>query len=219
MSALIARLDVDQVDWVGTSLGGHIGMEIAALSGTPIRRLVLNDFGARVGAAALQRISSYVINGGRLRFATLDEAEAHLRKIFAPFGALTDEQWRHMVEHTAVDAGDGLLRLNYDPAISKQFWWPIMLDITLWHVWDKVTCPTLLIHGQHSDLLSAHTVRDMQRRGKAAAKGLVSTAEIAECGHAPALMDDHQIALIENFLTAEGAGSAAVERQRSAGAA
>ena len=137
MAGLIARLDVDHVDWIGTSLGGHIGMEVAALPGAPIRRLVLNDIGARVAANALQRMSNYLVASVKLRFETIEAVEAHLRNILAPFGRLTDAQWRHLAEHSAVDAGNGWLCMNYDPAIGKQFWMPMVLDVTLWQVWER----------------------------------------------------------------------------------
>ena len=198
MAAVIARSGASNVDWVGTSLGGHIGMEMAALPGSPIRRLVLNDFGARVAGAALQRIGTYLRMNRR--FAGLEELEAHLRSIHATFGSLTDTQWRHMAEHSAVKTADGDYRQHFDPAIGRMFSWPLMVDISLWDVWEKVACPTLILHGEDSDLLRASTVRDMQRRGVAAKKGLVRAIEVRGCGHAPALMSDHQIALIEEFL-------------------
>ncbi len=200
MSGLIARLNVEQVDWVGTSLGGHIGMELAALPAAPVRRLVLNDIGARVGAGALQRISNDLAESVKMRFPTVGAVETYLRHILAPFGQLSDAQWGHMALHGAVDVGNGSLRLNHDPAISKHFWLPMLIDLTLWQVWDKVACPTLILRGEDSDLLALGTVRQMKQRGIAASRGLVQSAEIVGCGHAPALMADSQIALVEDFL-------------------
>ena len=198
MSALIARLGVREVDWVGSSLGGHIGMELAALPGTPIRRLVLNDFGARVAAAALHRIAAYL--RVERTFGSVAEVEAYLREIHAHFGALTDAQWRHLAEHSAVATGDGRYRQHYDPAIARAFAWPLMLDITLWHVWDNVECPVLILRGEHSDLLLPACVREMLRRGRAASQGKVRTVDIPACGHAPSLMADDTIDLIGEFL-------------------
>ena len=200
MSGLIARIGVREVDWVGTSLGGHIGMELAALPGTPIRRLVLNDFGARVPAAALQRIGSYLRTAHD--FGTIEEVESYLREIYAPFGSLTDAQWRHLAEHSV--AADGKwLRLHYDPAIVVQFSRPLLLDVSLWRVWEHVECPVLILRGEHSDLLLPNTVAEMKRRGIAAAQGRVRAVDIPGCGHAPALMSDDQIGLIEDFLLDE----------------
>jgi len=212
MAAVIARSGAKAVDWIGTSLGGHIGMEMAALQGAPIRRLVLNDFGARVAAAALQRIGAYLRI--KRRFATLEELEAHLRSIHEPFGKLTDAQWRHLTEHSAVKTEDGDYRQHYDPAIGRAFSWPLMVDIALWSVWDRVACPVLILRGEDSDLLHASTVREMQKRGIAGKNGLVRAVEVREVGHAPPLMSDSQISLIEEFLADEKVTSKA---QRVAG--
>ena len=199
MAALLARLDVTEVDWVGTSLGGHIGMEFAARRNAPVRRLVLNDFGARLQGAALNRLGQY--SRMRKQFDSIDELERHLRTIYQPFGRLTDEQWRHMTEHSAARDEQGRYCQNYDPAISTTFMlWPAMLDIALWHVWERVECPALILRGETSDLLLAHTVDQMMERGIAAAHGLVESVEIADCGHAPSLMDPEQIRVIEDFL-------------------
>ena len=201
MAAVIARTGADEVDWIGTSLGGHVGMEMAALEGTPIRRLVLNDFGARIAGAALQRIGTYL----RIKrhFESVEALEQHLRTIHTPFGHLTDAQWRHMAEHSAVKTEEGDYRQHFDPAIARAFSWPLMVDISLWDVWEKVACPTMILRGEDSDLLHASTVRDMLKRGDAARKGWVRSVEVRECGHAPALMSDSQISLVEEFLAAE----------------
>ena len=173
---------------------------MAALQGAPIRRLVLNDFGARLQGHALNRLGRYT----RLRksFDSMAELEQHLRHIYEPFGELTDEQWQHMAEHSAVQEEDGLYRQNYDPVISNHFMlWPAMLDIALWDIWDRVECPVLILRGETSDLLLASTVERMKQRGIAATRGLVESVEIPDCGHAPALMDNAQMSLIENFLS------------------
>jgi pimeloyl-ACP methyl ester carboxylesterase len=200
MATLIARLDVDQVDWIGTSLGGHVGMLLAAEPRSPIRCMVLNDFGARVAAASLNRIGTYLRRDWR--FASLGEAEAHLREIHAPFGDLTDAQWRHLAEHSTVDDGRGRLRFHYDPAIAMRFAMPMMFDVVLWPLWEAVKCPVLILRGAQSDLLSRATVADMTRRGAAARAGLVRAVEVPGCGHAPALMDRAQIEVVREFLAA-----------------
>ncbi len=213
MAAVIARLGVTELDWVGTSLGGHIGMELAALPGTPIRRLVLNDFGARVQALSLQRIRSYV--GAAPQFDSIDEAEAYVRRTHAPYGALTDEQWHHLTEHYFVRTADGRLRVHYDPNIGKQFSLPLLMDIVLWRVWEKVSCPVLILRGAESDLLLAATIAEMKRRGTAAARGLVQSVEFSGCGHVPILMTETQTRPIEDFLTGEHAmGSVAAPKMQ-----
>lgn len=198
VATVIARTGAAEVDWIGTSLGGHVGMEMAALEGSPIRRLILNDFGARISGGALQRIGSYL----RIKrhFEDVPALEAHLRSIHEPFGKLTDAQWRHMAEHSAVKTEGGDYRQHYDPAIGRAFSWPLMVDIALWNVWEKVACPTLILRGEDSDLLHASTVREMVKRGVAAKKGLVRAIEVRDCGHAPPLMSDSQISIVEDFL-------------------
>jgi pimeloyl-ACP methyl ester carboxylesterase len=207
MAGLLSRLNVAEVDWVGTSLGGHIGMELAARQ-APIRRLVLNDFGARLQGAALNRLGRY--SRMNRQFETLEELEQHLRTIYAPFGTLTDEQWRHMAEHSSVRDSEGRFRQNYDPGISQDFMlWPAMLDIVLWNVWERVDCEVLILRGESSDLLQDGTVQQMKKRGLAGSKGLVESVEIPDCGHAPSLMAIDQMRLIEKFLTREHPKSAA----------
>ncbi len=211
-AAVIARSGAKAVDWIGTSLGGHVGMEMAALAGAPIRRLLLNDFGARVGGMALQRIGAYMRM--KRRFASIEELEAHLRTIHEPFGHLTDAQWRHIAEHSAVKTPEGDYAQHYDPAIGRAFSWPLMVDIALWNIWENVSCPVMILRGEDSDLLHASTVREMQKRGIAGRNNLVRSVEVRGVGHAPALMNDAQMTLVEEFLADEKATSKA---QRVAG--
>jgi pimeloyl-ACP methyl ester carboxylesterase len=200
MAALIGRLAAETVDWVGTSMGGLIGMMLAAQPGTPIRRLVLNDIGAVVPKASIERIATYV--GHDPRFETLDAVEAYLRHIHAPFGRLTDAEWRHLATHSSASADKGHLRLHYDPAIAKAFTTGAKVeDVVLWPVWDAVACPTLLVRGAQSDLFLPETAAEMTRRGLAGAAGRVRLQEIADAGHAPALMAADQIALLRDFLS------------------
>lgn len=195
LAALIARLDSPQLDWVGTSMGGLAGMMLAAQSGTPVVRLVVNDVGPFIPKAALARIAGYVGETGR--FASLEEVEAHVRRVAAPFGSLTDAQWRHMAEHGAVRDGDGW-RLHYDPAIATAFAATPPADVDLWGVWERVVAPTLVIRGADSDLLLEDTAVRMTAR----ADGRVRLAVFAGCGHAPALMAADQIATVADFLAA-----------------
>ena len=198
MATLIARLGVPQVDWVGTSLGGYIGMQMAAMPHNPIRRLVLNDFGARVGHAALRRIAAYLREVPKLR--DIDGAEAYLRDVLAPFGKLTESQWRHIAQHSVAKGTRGELRWHYDPAIATNFSPLIAFDVVLWHVWDEITCPVLVMRGEDSDLLARRAMHEMLQRGYAAAAGKVTAIEWPGCGHAPSLMADDQIAAVRDFL-------------------
>ena len=200
MSALIARLDTDAVDWIGTSMGGLIGMFMAVQPNTPVRRLIVNDVGPFIPKAALQRIAEYV--GAGRSFADVAEVEAYLREVHAPFGPLSDEQWRHFVEHSVREVDGGRVALHYDPGIADAFRkGPIeeIDDLDLWSVWDKISCPVLVLRGAESDLLLAETAAEMAARGPKA-----DIVEIAGCGHAPMLMDESQIAVVRDWLWATG---------------
>lgn len=200
MTALLARLDVETVDWLGTSLGGMIGMALAAQPHSslgPIRRLILNDVGPVLAASALKRIGAYL--AAPPTFASLDEAERHIRTVAAPFGQLSDAQWRHLTENVVKSDSDGRLILRYDPGIAAPFAAVAAAgegrDIELWPLYDAIRCPTLVIRGEHSDLLSRETVAAMTARGPRAA-----SAEIPGVGHAPMFMHDAQIAVVRDFL-------------------
>ncbi|ENO88131.1 alpha/beta fold hydrolase [Thauera linaloolentis] len=198
MVTLIARLNVEQVDWVGTSMGGIIGMLIASQPHAPIRRLVLNDVGPLITAVSLQRIGPYV--GRAPRFATMDEAEAYIRQVSAPFGPLTDAQWRHLTHYSVRPVGgpDGGFAMVYDPALGDVFRaTPATEDIDMWPVYERIGCPTLALRGAESDLLEHSTLEAMAARGPRA-----QTVEFAGVGHAPMLMDPGQIAVVQNFLRA-----------------
>jgi pimeloyl-ACP methyl ester carboxylesterase len=198
MAALIARLGVERVDWVGTSMGGLIGMMLAAQPNTPIARLAINDVGPFIPKAALERIAAYL--GKAPAFADLGALEAYLREVHAPFGALTDAQWAHLAEHSARPAESGAagaVALHYDPAIRVAFEQEPLADVDLWPLWDAVACPTLVLRGAESDLLPARTAAEMATRGPHA-----EIAEIEGCGHAPALMDEQQTGLVRDWLAA-----------------
>jgi len=191
-NALIARLGVESVDWVGTSMGGLIGLMLAAMPGAPIRRLVLNDIGPFIPQAALVRMAGYV--GKDPAFADRAALEAYLRQVHAQFGPLDDADWQHLAEHSYRRGEGGELRLAYDPAIGRPFAGPLE-NVDLWPLWDKVTCPVLLLRGAQSDLLLRETAETMTRRGPRA-----RLVEFAEAGHAPSLMAAHQIAVVRDWL-------------------
>lgn len=197
-NALLARITAHApasaiIDWVGTSMGGLIGMFLAAQPGTPLRRLVLNDVGPVIPKEALQRIGAYV--GKSPTFTSLDEAERYIRSISATFGMLTDAQWRHLTEHSVRRLADGAWRMIYDPAIAQGFTGPLV-DIDLWSVWDRIGIPGLVLRGKDSDLLSHDTAQTMTQRGPRAA-----LVEFENVGHAPMLMADDQVGAVVDFLT------------------
>ena len=191
LAHLLARLD-GEVDWVGTSLGGICGMLVCAGEGHPIRRLVLNDIGSRVPAEATIRIAEYMKRD--FAFDDLAGLEAHLRKVHAPFGPLTDAEWHHLAATSARRRRDGRIVLHYDPRIREPFAAASAEPIDLSVVWDRVRVPTLVIRGAESDVLDAETAADMShRRG-------VKLVTLPGIGHAPALMAADQIGLVTGFL-------------------
>jgi pimeloyl-ACP methyl ester carboxylesterase len=195
MVTLIARLGVEQVHWFGTSMGGLIGMALAALPQSPISRMVLNDVGPVVTSVSLRRIAEYV--GKAPKFASLDEADRYIRAVSAPFGPLTDAQWRHLTVHSTRPIVDGGFEMGYDPDIAKPMQAMLFLgDIELWNLYEAIRCPTLCVRGAESDLLTRDTLAQMAARGPKAL-----TLEIAGVGHAPMFMDSAQTAPIEQFLT------------------
>ena len=195
------------IDWVGTSMGGLIGMLLAAKPGSPIRRLVLNDVGPFIAWGSLYRLKGYVTGDGRFR--SMAEVEAYLRDACAAFGPLTDEQWRHLAEHSVVPASEGAAggyRLRYDPAIGDAMRggqadpeFPLgpgfLSGIDLWATWQEIRCPTLVLRGAESDVLSRETLLRMQ-----AGRPGVEVLEFPAIGHAPALMSYDQIAAVSDFL-------------------
>ena len=198
ITTLLARLTADgerEMLWVGTSMGGMIGMALASLPQTPLRKLVLNDVGTLIPKESLERIGKYV--GKSPSFKTLEETIAYVRFVSAPFGPLTDAQWEHLTFHNAKQSADGLWSMNYDPGIAVPFQKEPHTDIDLWPVYERITCPTLLLRGADSDLLLRDTAQAMTQRGPKA-----TLVEFAGVGHAPMLMADDQIRAVKEFLTA-----------------
>jgi len=200
MCSLIARLGVAQVDWVGTSMGGLIGLSLASLppaAGNPVRKLVLNDIGPVIDVAGLQRIGSYI--GQPAHWSSVDQAADALWAISQGFGPHTREQWLALTRPQLVADGAGF-KSHYDPAIGLA-----MRAITpelaafgqaaLWQAYDRISCPTLLLRGAHSDLLSAATAQAMAERGPRA-----TVQQFEGVGHAPTLVQADQRAAVRQFL-------------------
>lgn len=194
MNALLARLDVGEVDWVGTSLGGLVGMVLAGQPGSPVRRLVMNDIGPFIPGAALRRIGAY-LNVPPPRFRGPAEAVAYFRETLAPYGVLTDEQWAHLTEHSVREGDVGGYRLRCDPAVGLAYRPWHLGNVAMWEYWDKVACPTLVLRGALSDLLLRPTALEMARRGPRA-----DVLEFQGVGHVPVLMDADQVEPVLGFL-------------------
>jgi pimeloyl-ACP methyl ester carboxylesterase len=197
MVALLARLDVESVDWVGTSMGGLIGIALAGQAEAPVRRLVINDVGPRLDAAAIARIGTYV--GAPISFADLEEAVDYVSVVAAPFGLKSRDDWRELVRPTLRQDGARWV-LHYDPKIAVPFKTVTPAsaaagEASMWQLYDRIKCPTLVVRGEHSDLLTRETLNEMQVRGPRP-----QTAEVSGVGHAPTFMFDHEIALVRDFL-------------------
>lgn len=195
--------DVASVDWVGTSMGGMIGMLIAAQPNSPIRRLVLNDVGPFIPWAALIRLKGHL--GSRTKYASLEEVEKMWREACAQWGPISEEQWKHLTAHSAKQLEDGTYRLTFDPAVGMATAWGWspdakvgnrgLLGLELWSVWEAITCPVLVLRGAESDVLKADTVARMRDRGPP-----LEVIELPGIGHAPSLMQPDQIEMIKGFL-------------------
>ncbi len=185
----------EECSWIGTSMGGIIGMGLASSQvGYRIKKLVLNDIGAEISAPALGRIREYVTQSPD--FATLSEFEQYVRKVHAPFGNHSDDQWRHMAETSFRRMSNGRITNHFDPQVMEVFASSFATNNPmLWDLYDKITCPTLLLRGEHSDLLPLEVAQAMTDRGPQA-----RMINVPGCGHAPGLNTAEQILIVEDFL-------------------
>lgn len=200
MVTLLARLNAETVHWFGTSMGGLIGMGLASLKHNPISKLVLNDVGPALNPEALARIGSYI--GEAIRFPSFDEAARYIREISRSFGPHSDEEWHKFTSDVLRQDADGQWIRHYDLALAKPFKnsTPESLkhaETMLWMAYDAISCPTLLVRGAESDLLSHEAAQVMTARGPKA-----KLVELAGVGHAPTFVHEDQIAVAREFLLA-----------------
>lgn len=209
MNTLIAHTHAYQIDWIGTSMGGIIGMMLAALPNSPIRRLILNDVGPQIPLQALRRLAKF--SGNEPDFKSMAEAKEYFKRHYADFGILDEEQWDYFTEHSVKQEAADLYVVKVDPCIknpkstfqmvSDFFHHPhralegILYDIDLWSIWKKIHCPVLVIHGVRSDLLTPAIIKKMQRM-----HDLTEVYEVANAGHAPALLELNDHERIERWL-------------------
>lgn len=191
---LIARLGVERVHWIGTSMGGILGMLIAAMPGHPLRSLVVNDVGSLIPRAALAQIALYV--GKAPAFPDIAAAADHLTRLHAGFG-LCREQWQTLAVHSVRQDPDGLWRLRYDPGIGKAFEGELS-DVDLAPVWAAGRLPTLVLRGADSQLLLPETLAAM-----IAVRPDTQTQTFKGCGHAPGLQDPGQLEAVSQFLAGQ----------------
>ena len=204
MLALLAALKPQALDWVGTSMGGLIGIVVCGQPGlplpVPVRRLVINDVGPVIQWSAVERIGAYLGQTGR--FETLEQAAATMLAVSASFGPISPEQWlelsRHMVR--PIEGGNGALTLHYDPAIAVPFRTltreaSAQGEAMVWQLYDNIQAQTLLLRGANSDVLSPQTAAAMVQRGPKA-----QLLEFSGVGHAPMLIADDQVRCVARFL-------------------
>ena len=199
---LLARVLPDgerqKVDWFGTSMGGLIGMGLASLPGNPIRKLVLNDIGPVLAPTAMQRIGDYI--GQDLRFDSFEAGARFVRDVSASFGVHSEQEWHKLAADVLRQDKDGMWVRHYDMGLAQPFRaaTPEKAEADqamLWAAYDAITCPTLLVRGADSDLLSRATALEMSQRGPKA-----QLVELPDVGHAPTFIHDDQIQIAKQFL-------------------
>lgn len=203
MNSMIARTHAHQVDWIGTSMGGLIGLVMASLPKSPIRKLVLNDVGPQISLKGIIRLGKYA--GKDPDFHSMEEAKSYFKNIYAGFGNLTEEQWQKLTENGVYEISPGKFVTKLDHGIkawqakSKLAWQMLLhprkalegtfFDIDMWHLWRNINCPVLVIHGENSDVLSNNTIEKMKE-----IHPNTDVLKIPDAGHAPLLIntDEHE---------------------------
>jgi pimeloyl-ACP methyl ester carboxylesterase len=210
MNALIARTGATQVDWVGTSMGGLIGMLMASLPNSPIRRLIINDIGPQIPKKAIQRLARYT--GKDPEFSSITAARAYYKVSYGAFGKLTEDQWDRITQSSIKEIAPGRFVSKVDPALRHVpakgcFLWNlitqprktlggILFDIDLWHLWRTISCPVHVIHGKQSDLLLPSIIAKMR-----ATHSKMEVLEVATAGHAPVLEGTEELETISRWLS------------------
>ncbi|MEO0342064.1 MAG: alpha/beta hydrolase [Pseudomonadota bacterium] len=194
MNALLSRLNVTGVDWIGTSMGGIIGMVLAAAHQSPIRRLVINDVGPYIDRESLVKIGEYIGRSGE--FASRKDAEIYMREIYADFGPMDDEGWDHMVKYSTYRTATGSYRMKMDKGVGEAFRDQIsMFDVDMWDVWERITCPVLILRGADSQFFDKSVAEKMLTCGPEA-----ELVELEGSGHAPTLRSQEQVDVIAEWL-------------------
>ena len=194
MNALLARLNETEVDWLGSSMGGIIGMVLASVSQSPIRRLIINDIGPDITRDALTRIGDYIGRSGD--FDTPEDAELYFREIYSEFGPMSDDDWKHMVQYSTRRTKTGKYRIKMDAGVGDAFRDQVSLfDVDMWDTWEKITCPVLILRGKNSSFFSEETAHKMLTCGPEA-----TLVEFDDVGHTPTLRSEEQVGVIRDWL-------------------
>lgn len=194
MNVLLARLNVPKVDWLGTSMGGIIGMVLASLPQTPIRRLILNDIGPEISRTSLVEIGEYIGRAGEFR--NISKLEYYIRKIYSEFYPMSDKNWRKMAKNGSIRTKTGKYKFRMDPAIGDSFRANISLfDVDMWSTWNRVNCPVLILRGEKSKFFSKETAERMLETHKN-----VTLVEFKGAGHTPSLRSSSEVKVISDWL-------------------
>ena len=198
MLNLLERFPGKQVDWIGTSLGGLIGMGLAIAENSRIDRLVLNDIGPFLPGAALKRIADYIEDP---RFDNQSEVTEYIKARYISYSGLNESQWQRLSRYGAriADADSGELALHYDPAIAINAREVSGEDVALWPIWEAIKQPVLLFHGLDSDLLTVETVEQMQ-----VSHPDVEVMPLPGVAHAPSLMEAHHLERLSDWFGRKG---------------
>jgi pimeloyl-ACP methyl ester carboxylesterase len=196
VAVIAAKARAAQYDIIGTSLGGLMGMILASMDRSPIRRLVINDIAPEVPMVALQRLSQYL--GENPLFENLQQVEDYIRSKYGSFKPMNNKNWSTMAEHSSFETDEGF-RLSYDPAIAENYhrYW-LLMHFNVWSFWESITCPVLVCRGTESDFLTESLMERMQRT--------LPHAEFIEfdgVGHTPTLNSKEQIDPIVKWLNKE----------------
>ncbi|MCJ8308890.1 MAG: alpha/beta hydrolase [Rhizobiaceae bacterium] len=194
MNALISRLGVTEVNWIGTSMGGIIGMVLASVAQSPIKRLVVNDIGPEVSREAQMSIAEYI--GRSDDFPSVEAVAKHLRNIYKEFAPMTDDDWMHMAHYSSRRTKTGTYRLKVDNRVGAVFRDSISyFNVDMWDTWERITCPVLVLRGKESSFLSEQTAERMLAYGPEC-----TLIEFDDTGHTPTLRNDEQVSVVEDWL-------------------
>jgi len=194
MSSLIARLGVTEVNWVGSSMGGIIGMVLASVAQSPIKRLIVNDIGPDVSRDSLMAMAEYIGRSGE--FDSLDDVEEYQRNIYSEFAPMTDEDWAQMAKYSSRRTPHGKFVMKTDSRVGDAFRDSISyFNLDMWDIWEKITCPVLVLRGANSSFLSSATAQKMLTCGPE-----TTLVEIENAGHTPTLRNDEQVAVVADWL-------------------
>ncbi len=193
--SIIKTLEYNKLDWIGTSMGGLIGMAIASMPEHPISRMIINDIGAQIPKQSLYDLAVELTDQPNC-FNSMEEVYDYFRNAYPGFGRLEDHHYRHMGDHGVWSSPDGNgYELARDPAIIEELAKVPPSDLDLWDIWKRIKIPTLIIRGEHSGLLLTETIQEMLKIHTGA-----SVIEFADCGHAPSLMTEDQIGKVSDWL-------------------